>query len=110
MVDILEEDAKTQGYLPDASVAGDEVEHGARPKPFMLYRNLDLLDVHPIQSVIKVDDTISGVGEALEACGYAGESPVGEPRLDSFFELHIEQGPVLEEEGKTIGVVTGVLR
>ncbi len=67
MVDILEEDAKKQGYVPDASVAGDEVEHGARPKPFMVYRNLDLLDVHPIQSVVKVDDTISGVGEALEA-------------------------------------------
>ena len=33
----------------------------------MVYRNLDLMDVHPIQSVVKVDDTISGVGEALEA-------------------------------------------
>jgi phosphonoacetaldehyde hydrolase len=53
--------------VPDASVAGDEVIHGARPKPFMVYRNLDLLDVHPIQSVVKVDDTVSGVGEALEA-------------------------------------------
>jgi phosphonoacetaldehyde hydrolase len=67
MVDILEADAKKQGYVPDASIAGDEVEHGARPKPFMVYRNLDLMDVHPIQSVVKVDDTISGVGEALEA-------------------------------------------
>ncbi|MDH3317612.1 MAG: phosphonoacetaldehyde hydrolase [Gammaproteobacteria bacterium] len=67
MVDILEEDAKKQGYVPDASVAGDEVEHGARPKPFMVYRNLDMLDVSPIQSVVKVDDTVSGVGEALEA-------------------------------------------
>ena len=67
MVDILEEDAKKQGYVPDASVAGDEVEHGARPKPFMVYKNLDMMDVHPIQSVIKVDDTISGIGEALEA-------------------------------------------
>jgi phosphonoacetaldehyde hydrolase len=67
MVDILEEDAKKQGYTPDASVAGDEVEHGARPKPFMVYRNLDLMDIHPIQSVVKVDDTVSGIGEALEA-------------------------------------------
>ena len=67
MVDVLEEDAKKQGYVPDASVAGDEVLHGARPKPFMVYRNLDLLDVHPIGAVIKVDDTVSGVGEALEA-------------------------------------------
>ncbi len=67
MVDILEADAKKQGYVPDASVAGDEVEHGARPKPFMVYKNLDMMDVHPIQSVIKVDDTVSGIGEALEA-------------------------------------------
>jgi len=67
MVDILEADAKKQGYVPDSSVAGDEVEHGARPKPFMVYKNLDMLDVHPIQSVVKVDDTTSGVGEALEA-------------------------------------------
>ncbi len=67
MVDILEAEAKKQGYVPDASVAGDDVVHGARPKPFMVYRNLDLMDVHPIQSVVKVDDTISGVGEALEA-------------------------------------------
>ncbi|MDW7748834.1 M20 family metallo-hydrolase [Halomonas sp.] len=62
-----------------------------------------------------VDDTLSrrdadGVtlGEALEACGFAGDMPVGEPRLDAFFELHIEQGPVLEEAGEAVGVVTGV--
>ena len=62
MVDILEEEAANQGYRPDASVAGDEVIHGARPAPHMVYRNLDLLGVHPIQSVVKVDDTISGIG------------------------------------------------
>jgi len=67
MVDILEEEAAKQGYTPDASVAGDEVENGARPKPFMVYKNLDMMDIHPIQSVVKVDDTVSGVGEALEA-------------------------------------------
>lgn len=67
MVDILEEEAASQGYCPDASVAGDEVVHGARPAPFMLYRNLDLLDIHPIHSVVKVDDTVSGIGEAINA-------------------------------------------
>ncbi|XP_064598210.1 phosphonoacetaldehyde hydrolase-like [Liolophura sinensis] len=67
MVDVLLEEAKKQGYEPDATVAGDEVVHGARPKPFMIYRNLDLLDIHPIQSVVKVDDTVSGVGEAIQA-------------------------------------------
>ena len=83
MVDILEEDAKKQGYTPDASVAGDEVEHGARPKPFMVYRNLDMLDVHPIQSVVKVDDTVSGVGEALEAACWG----VGIARYSNYMNM-----------------------
>ena len=83
MVDILEADAKKQGYVPDASVAGDEVAHGARPKPFMVYRNLDLMDVSPIQSVVKVDDTVSGVGEALEA----GCWGVGIARYSNYMDI-----------------------
>ena len=95
MVDILEEDAKKQGYTPDASVAGDEVEHGARPKPFMVYRNLDMLDVHPIQSVIKVDDTVSGVGEALEA----GCWGVGIARYSNYMNIDtLQQAESLPEE------------
>lgn len=45
------------------------------------------------------------VGAALNAIGYRGEVPVGGQKLGSFVELHIEQGPILEAEGKTIGVV-----
>ncbi len=47
-------------------------------------------------------------GDALEAIGYRGEAAAGSVRFGAMFELHIEQGPVLEAEGKTIGVVTGV--
>ena len=83
MVDILEEDAKKQGYTPDASVAGDEVVNGASPKPFMVYRNLDLMNVHPIQSVVKVDDTVGGVGEALEA----GCWGVGIARYSNYMDM-----------------------
>ena len=67
MVDVLLADSIKQGFTPDATVAGDEVINGARPAPHMVYRNLDLMNISPIQSVVKVDDTASGVGEALEA-------------------------------------------
>ena len=67
MVDVLLEDCVKQGFTPDATVAGDEVVHGARPAPHMVYKNLDLLGIDPIQSVVKVDDTASGVGEAINA-------------------------------------------
>ncbi len=67
MVDILLEDCIRQGFTPDATVAGDEVIHGARPKPHMVFRNMDLMDIDDVKSVVKCDDTASGVGEALNA-------------------------------------------
>jgi beta-ureidopropionase / N-carbamoyl-L-amino-acid hydrolase len=45
------------------------------------------------------------MGQELQRIGYAGDQPVGKP-IHAAFELHIEQGPILEAEGKTIGVVT----
>jgi len=45
---------------------------------------------------------------ALDAIGYRGPEPVGQRKFGAMFELHIEQGPILENEGKMIGVVTGV--
>jgi len=47
-------------------------------------------------------------GDALDAIGYRGGEPCGARPLSAFFELHIEQGPILEAEGKEIGAVTGV--
>jgi beta-ureidopropionase / N-carbamoyl-L-amino-acid hydrolase len=44
----------------------------------------------------------------LERIGYRGDEPVGSRKLGAYFELHIEQGPILESEQKMIGVVTGV--
>ncbi|GGL69514.1 Zn-dependent hydrolase [Wenxinia marina] len=45
-------------------------------------------------------------GAELERIGWKGEEAVGDRRMHAFFELHIEQGPILEAEGKDIGVVT----
>jgi N-carbamoyl-L-amino-acid hydrolase len=47
-------------------------------------------------------------GDALDAIGYRGGEPCGARKLAAFFELHIEQGPILEAEGREIGAVTGV--
>jgi N-carbamoyl-L-amino-acid hydrolase len=47
-------------------------------------------------------------GEALSTIGYRGPQKCGDHPLSAFFELHIEQGPLLEQEGHDIGIVTGV--
>jgi len=95
MVDILEEDSAKQGYKPDASVAGDEVTNGARPSPHMVYKNLDMLNITPIQSVVKVDDTASGVGEAVNA----GCWGVGVTRYSNYMDVDTpEDGKKLSED------------
>jgi N-carbamoyl-L-amino-acid hydrolase len=47
------------------------------------------------------------VGEALAGIGYVGAEPCAVFPADAMFELHIEQGPILEAEGRQIGIVTG---
>lgn len=64
--------------------------------------------IYTLDKVYALED-VEGikVGEALEAIGYKGEHPARPFPADAYFELHIEQGPILEKEGRQIGVVTG---
>ncbi len=45
-------------------------------------------------------------GDELKRIGWVGDEEVGARKMHAMFELHIEQGPILEAEGKDIGVVT----
>ncbi len=48
------------------------------------------------------------LGQELDRIGYAGERPCGGQPVHSYFEAHIEQGPLLEAEAHVIGVVQGI--
>ncbi len=64
--------------------------------------------VYPIETAYALADTEGvTVGTALDGIGYRGEAPAAVFPADSYFELHIEQGPILEREARQIGVVTG---
>ena len=78
-------------FAPD--MMGSGVHQGA----FELKRMLDVLDIDGER-----------VGDELEKIGYAGDTSTGDFRADSFFELHVEQGPILELEDYEIGAVEGV--
>jgi beta-ureidopropionase / N-carbamoyl-L-amino-acid hydrolase len=54
----------------------------------------------------RVDAKGKRFGDELERIGWKGEEKVGARKMHAYFELHIEQGPILEAEGKDIGVVT----
>jgi phosphonoacetaldehyde hydrolase len=71
MLDILLDGAAKQGFVPDTSCAGDEVEM-PRPTAYMVIKNLERLGVYNLQNAmrrtIKVDDTVSGAGEGAPLC------------------------------------------
>jgi len=83
-------------------------EEGARFAPDMMGSLVFQGDL-ALESALRVKGIDgSTVAENLERIGYAGSAPVGTARVDSYVELHIEQGPVLDREGVTIGAVEGV--
>jgi len=61
------------------------------------------------QDEVDAKQDIDGVSfaQALDRIGYRGAAPVGGRATAAYFEAHIEQGPILEAEKKTIGIVTG---
>jgi N-carbamoyl-L-amino-acid hydrolase len=65
-----------------------------------------VVDVEKLHATVTLDGTT--VRQDLESTGYLGHERPGERKFDCFVEAHIEQGPILEAEGKTIGVVTRV--
>lgn len=64
--------------------------------------------VYALDTAYALTDTEGhSVRGALDGIGYRGEQPAAAFPADAYFELHIEQGPLLENEGKQIGIVTG---
>ncbi len=80
-------------------------EEGARFHPDMM-GSLAYVGGMPLEDALAATDRDGwSVGEELRRIGYAGSEPVAKPDLHRFVELHIEQGPVLDREGVTIGAV-----
>ena len=82
-------------------------EEGARFAPAMIGSGAfaGLQDANAAKD--RTDADGKRFGEELEAIGYAGAQPVGGRPIHAYFELHIEQGPVLEAAGLPVGIVTG---
>jgi phosphonoacetaldehyde hydrolase len=59
--------AEGAGLKPDYVVAGDELEAGGRPGPFMALANVLALGIGDVRACVKVDDTVPGIEEGLRA-------------------------------------------
>lgn len=84
-------------------------EEGSRFAPCMMGSGVFAEKFTLEQTLAKTDAEGITVGQALNAIGYAGPRAVSGHAVGAYFEAHIEQGPILEDQHKTIGVVLGAL-
>lgn len=83
-------------------------EEGSRFAPAMLASGVFAGVFTPGFANDREDRDGKRFGEELERIGYRGTEKAGGHRLGAMFELHIEQGPILEDQQQMIGIVTGV--
>src|SRR6056297_2692490 len=81
-------------------------EEGTRFAPAMLASGVFAGVLERDWAYDRVDAAGKRFGDELERIGWKGSEKVGERKMHAFFELHIEQGPILEAEGREVGIVT----
>ncbi len=83
-------------------------EEGCRFAPAMLGSGVVAGAYAREYAYARVDRDGCAFGAELARIGYKGDAPAAKRPIRAAFEAHIEQGPILERAGKTIGVVTGI--
>jgi len=91
-----------QGFLPDYSVASDDIKHGQRPYPHMIHENMKYAGVHNPTEVIKCGDTPSDCAEGISArtwlVGFYGfANGIGVNSLKEYYHLLSRHPEELQE-------------
>ena len=82
-------------------------EEGSRFAPAMVGSGVFAQVFDLDYGLSRADQDGNTLGQELQRIGYAGPEQPGQHPVGAYFEAHIEQGPILEAAGKTIGVVQG---
>lgn len=80
MMEVVKAGAAENGYSPDSVVTADDVGLG-RPYPYMIFRNMQNLNVYPPKSVIKIGDTVSDIKEGINAGVWSAGVVVGSSEM-----------------------------
>lgn len=96
MMKIVTDTAKSQGYEPDAWFSPDSTNKMGRPYPYMIFKNMEELNIKSVDEVIKVGDTVSDILEGKNA----GVISVGIIEGSSEMGLSMEEYNNLSKENK----------
>lgn len=81
MMDVVVPNAKAKGYSPDFYITPDATNSLGRPYPYMIYRNMEQLQLQSVQQVVKIGDTVSDINEALNAGVWAVGVVIGSSEM-----------------------------
>lgn len=95
MIEIVTREARRQGYEPDVVICSDDVPKG-RPSPFMCFENAKVLGLYPMESMVKIGDTIVDIEEGLNA----GMWTIGLARTGNEFGLSKEEDQNLLDDDR----------
>jgi phosphonoacetaldehyde hydrolase len=93
MMGLLLSEAKKRGYEPDSTVCATDVPEG-RPAPWMCVQNAMNLGIYPFEAIVKVDDTLPGIDEGLNA----GMWTIGLAKTGNEIGLNVEEIEKLDPE------------
>ena len=81
-------------------------EEGSRFPPAMM-ASAGYAGIYEVNTLLSAKDAEGNIfGNELDKIGWKGSEPVGSQKFHCYYELHIEQGPILETEEVDIGIVT----
>jgi len=93
MMEVLLQEAKKRGYVPDSSVCASQVPAG-RPDPWMCLQNALNLQVFPMESLVKVGDTLPDILEGLNA----GMWTIGVAKTGNELGLTLQEASALADD------------
>ena len=96
MMEIVVPAAKERGYEPDVWFSPDAVSQKGRPYPYMIFRNMEALDLKKVRRVLKVGDTVSDIKEGRNAGVWSAGIVVGSSEMG----LTLEEYEALSSEEK----------
>ncbi|MEE0420690.1 MAG: phosphonoacetaldehyde hydrolase [Lachnospiraceae bacterium] len=100
MMQIVTRNAKKAGYEPDAWFSPDSTGKMGRPYPYMIFKNMEVLKVSAVESVVKVGDTVSDIREGKNA----GVRTIGVVEGSSEMGMTCKEYEALTEEARLVEI------
>lgn len=100
MMQIVTRNAKKAGYEPDAWFSPDSTGKVGRPYPYMIFKNMEVLKVSAVESVVKVGDTVSDIREGKNA----GVRTIGVVEGSSEMGMTRKEYEALTEEARLVEI------